>query len=235
MNSWFESRTAGWAGTFVFAALFTAAAFAQMGGGMMGGGYGGGMMGGGGMIGPDGMMGSGNFMNGGMMNGSTMWSGVSAVGPDGSAYVIRRSAASSSRPVWGSRRAELLAISPKDGTPRLLASLEGAMVSQPVTGGDGRIFVTTSEMGMWWPGSDGSATNRKPALIIVTPGGQTRTVTIDADFVSAPRVADEGNGYVVYVVASQTGSRLAQAGAGAFLYGFSADGTQRFRVQLTQN
>ncbi len=233
MNSWFESRTAGRARALVVAALFTATAFAQMGGGMMGGGNGGGMMGGGAAGG--GMMGGGSFMNGGMMNGNMMWSGISAVGPDGSAYVIRRSGAGSSQSVWGSQKAELLAISPKDGTPRLLASMEGTMISQPVTSRDGRIFVTTSETGMWWSGSNASGTNREPALIIVTPGGQTRTVTIDADYISAPRVADEANGYVVYVVASQNGQQFMTGGSGTFLYGFSGDGSQRFKLQLTQN
>lgn len=191
------------------------------------------------------MMGGGGFMGGGMMGGNSAWYGVSAVGPDGSAYMIRRAGGTSTQYMWGgqlNQKAELVAISPA-GAARLLASIEGTTVSEPVTSPDGRmIYVTTSEPNSSWypttgtPFGNPSSPNRKPALVIIAPAtGQTRTVNIDADYVSPPRVASEGStGYVVYVVASQIGQQLGQTGSGTFLYGFSGDGTQRFRVQLTQ-
>ncbi len=240
MEFGFVSRPARGAVQLVLAMLLTSAAFAQMGGGGMMGGGGGGMMGdptGGGMM--------GGFMGGGMMGGNSMWYGVSAVGPDGSAYMIRRAGGTATQYMWGgqlNQKAELVAISPA-GATRLLANIEGTTVSEPVAGRDGRIFVTTSEPNMYWyqntgtPFGNPSSANRKPALVIVVPGtGQTRTVNIDADYVSPPRVADEGatGGYVVYVVASQYGQQLGQTGSGTFLYGFSGDGTQRFKLQLTQ-
>lgn len=197
--------------------LFTAAAFAQMGGGMGSGGMHGssqpGQSGNGvapGMMGANGMMGAG--MGNGMMNDLT-------VGPDGTVYVVRpvqvQAPLTPGNPSQQyAYQQELAAVSPADGTVRWKLALTGGHVSQPVVGRDGRLFLGVDDGQMMSQGQQGGGMmdpgntaqpNKSRFLVIsatATMATISRTVELDSDILGEPQVAVTGVGpsdYVIYI------------------------------------
>jgi hypothetical protein len=231
----------------VMAVALASLAAAQMG--MMGGG--GGMMGGGGIIGGgnDGTMGPGGVygMSYGMMGGKSfgMGSGMSdtfgpAIGPDGTVYVLRWTTGTSQG------QTQLVAIDPQSGKSKWTVTVDGVLVSQPVVGSDGKIFLTTSAgslsdmsgsmMGSGMSGSTPAGAASATLLIVNSTGGK-QTVTLPGDFASAPKIGTNGSGgYQVYVMVSDIGSIMGnqnQSASGrSYLSAFSPDGTERFKLQL---
>jgi outer membrane protein assembly factor BamB len=212
--------------------VFTTLAFAQMGGGM---GIGSGM-------GMNGAMGSRE-----MMDGPT-------VGPDGTAYVVHLASRSVSNPRMMSpstntSKYELVAISVRDGSVKWKLEIMGTMLSEPTLAKDGKIFLTASDFvmnglnragrGMMNPAS--SATSGRSRLIIVptdvVPARISKTVGVDSDVLSAPRIAtDETGNYVVYVTGFEMGADLQDAIASGqkTLYAFTPDGSIKFTVKINQ-
>ncbi len=217
-------------------------AFSQMGGGMGGGmGSGSGMPGGSGTSG-SGMPGSGagGGMLGGGMPGGMMGAGMEmagpAVGPDGTAYVLRRTVVTTqANNTLAQVKTELVAINVKDGNAKWTLGIDGWMVSEPAFGKDGRIFVTTS--------AGGASTAKSALLVVIADQLSARIanrVEVGADVLSAPRIASDDAGYVVYVIASEMGRGMmdtdatSDSQAGSTLYAFLPDGREKFKVQLFQ-
>jgi hypothetical protein len=229
----------------MIAGILAPLGLAQMGGGMMGNGsYGTGMGGNGTMTGASGMSGG---MAGGM---GDMMSGP-AVGPDGTAYVLRRNGTATQGLMDDQTvKTDLVAISPSTGKATWNLSMDGTMLSEPVLSKDGlTIFLTTSEPGMdggssgnGMHGNATSTTNRKPALVIVANSIASariqNRVDIDADMLSAPRLTPDGQ--TLYVTAlnltKQTGQSASSnpTSMGATLYAFSPAGALKFKVDLGQ-
>ncbi|MDP2999076.1 MAG: hypothetical protein Q8N47_16425 [Bryobacterales bacterium] len=236
--------------------------FAQMGGGMMGPGSSGSGMSGngpgqqGGSMGPGGMSGQmmGPGMGGGMMDGP-------AVGPDGTAYVVRRAdtpATSGQMMPQGQSqiRHELVAISPVDGKPRWTLGIQAARISEPAVARDGKIFLTVDDTPMGMQGQPGGMMNpgtqttpNKAKLITVIAGPNSaqiqNTVEVDSDVLSAPKIAitdTAGNYYVIYAYGMEmagmgsrnTDDRDSIPAGERDLYAFGPDGRLKFRVKLGQ-
>ena len=228
-------------------AIATPLAFSQMGGGMGSGGMGsGGNMPGGSGTPGSGMPGSGagggmpgsGMMDGGMpggMMGAGMGMTGPTVGPDGTAYVVRRTVVTpQTSNAQAQVKPELVAINVKDGTPKWTLGIDGWMASEPAFGKDGRIFLTAS---------DGGVTDSKSALLVIIADQLSariaNRVEVGGDVLSAPRIAADDASYVVYVIATEMGGMM-DAGpndspAGSTLYAFLPDGRQKFKVQLTQS
>ncbi len=238
---------------------------AQMGGGMMGPGSSGSGMGGNGSGQQGGGMGSGGMsgqmmasgmgagMGGGMMDGP-------AVGPDGTAYIVRRAdtPASSGQmmPQGQSQiRYELVAISPLDGKPRWTLVIQASRISEPAVARDGRIFLTVDDTPMGVQGQPGGmmnpgtrATPNKAKLITVIAGPNSaqiqNAVEVDSDVLSAPKIAitDTAGNYVVYAYGTEmagmgsrnTDDRDSLPAGERDLYVFGPDGRFKFRVKLSQ-
>ncbi|MCZ2078566.1 MAG: hypothetical protein LC130_26675 [Bryobacterales bacterium] len=230
-------------------------AFAQMNGGMGGGG----MMGSGTPSNGTSGMGSGmgGGMNGDMQGGmSGMGSGVGmmtsglAVGPDGTAYVVRRSGGTSQQMMGGAQqatKAELVALNPQNGSTNWTLQIDGTMISEPALAKDGTIFLTTSEPGMNSGAGQGgmhsnnsSTSSAKPALVIitatVTSARVLNRIEIDADVLSTPQIAPDGQ--TIYVVATEMPDMMDNASTAATrastLYAFGPSGNLKFKVQLAQ-
>lgn len=242
--------------------LFTAAAFAQMGGGMDSGMGSGGMHGSGqpgqsgngvapGMMGTNGMMGAG--IGNGMMNDLT-------VGPDGTVYVVRpvqvQAPLTPGNPSQQyALKQELAAISPVEGTIRWKLELTGGHVSQPVVGKDGKLFLGVDDGQMMSQGQQGGMMNpsnsvqpNKSRFLVISATATTatiaRTVEVDSDILGEPQVASTGVGpsdYVIYV----TGMEMPDRGGVAAdtdsipagektLYAFLPDGNLKFKVKIGQ-
>lgn len=230
----------------VLALAVAAIGFAQMDGGMMGPGS----------SGPSGQsMGNGTGMGSGMGMGSREMMDGPAVGPDGTAYVVRRVPTTSSSqqqmsPSSTGFKNELVAVNVRDGSAKWKLEITGGMVSDPALAKDGKIFFTASEFGMTGQGQSGgmmdsgNSASEKARLIIVTTdlvsARITKTVEVDADVLSAPKIAtDETGNYVVYVVGFEMGfmgagdNRDASAGE-KNLFAFTPDGQLKFKVKLSE-
>lgn len=221
--------------------------YAQMGGGMMGPGS----------SGPSGQgMGNGTGMGSGMGMGSREMMDGPAVGPDGTAYVVRRVPTTSSTiqqqmtPSSTGFKNELVAVNVRDGSAKWKLEITGGMVSDPALAKDGKIFFTASEFGMTGQGQSGgmmdsgNSASEKARLIIVTTdlvsARITKAVDVDADVLSAPKIAtDETGNYVVYVVGFEMGvmgagdNRDASAGE-KNLFAFTPDGQLKFKLRLSE-
>ena len=240
--------------------LFSASiAVAQMGGGM---GNGSGPLHGQGSNGNSGMgmdgMGAGGAMGmaGGMGMGSGMMNDL-AVGPDGTAYVLRRTGTSQPGGAMHSGSAsewktELVSID-RNGAEKWKLEIDADMVSEPAFGTDGKLFVTVADIqgqaaqsgGMMNSGS-GSAT-RKARLLVIVPTANSASVAaktdVESDVLSAPRIAPDGAGsYFVYV----TGYEMSGMGRNAEdrdgvssgqrdLYAFTPAGAVKFKVKIAQS
>lgn len=258
-----------------FTALLAAqVVFAQMGGGMMGRGSSGSSMGGYGTgqqtgnMGPGGMSGQISGMGAGM--GAGMGTGMGAgmgaglmdgpaVGPDGTAYVVRGvnvpATSGQAAPVGQYQiRREIVAISPIDGTLMWKLAIPAGRVSEPAVAKDGKIFLTVDDtpLGMQGqiggtlnPGTQTTPNKAKLLTIVASPASAQiqNTVEVASDVLSAPKIAtDTAGNYIVYAYGMEIagmGFRNADDGdsvpAGERdLYAFGSDGRLKFKVQLGQ-
>jgi outer membrane protein assembly factor BamB len=238
------------------ALTLVAAALAQMGNGHMGNGpVGNGQTGNGplgnGMMGPgnDGAPGQGagmGSMAGGMtgaMGSREMMDGP-AVGPDGTAYVLRSLPVAVAQQGPGPAQTveikhELMAVNARDGSPRWKLELSGTMLSDPALAADGKLFLTASDTPMY-AHAGATTTPRKARLIVVTTdlvsARITRTVEVESDFLSAPKVAAEGaSSYVVYATGWEMdwNDNDTVAAGEKYLYAFNSDGSLRFKLKLS--
>lgn len=186
------------------------------------------------------------------MGGREMMDGP-AVGPDGTAYVLRSVAPLAPGSDAASQtqfKHELIAVSPRDGSARWKLEIAGGMLSDPVVAKDGRIFLTLADCpistaegnGTMHCGGTTQATKSK--LLIVTAEQNiariAATAEVESDVLSSPKIAtDETGDYVVYVTGlerhglNNTGSDDDSIAAGEkHLYAFSPDGQLRFRLKL---
>jgi outer membrane protein assembly factor BamB len=231
----------------------TAIAAAQMGGGMMGFGNPGAPGNPGQGLGAgmgDAMLGAMNLGMGGreMMDGPT-------IGPDGTAYVLRAvsststTAANVTTAQW---KYELMAVNVRDGAPRWKLELTAGMLSAPLLGRDGRIFLTESDHRFGGDNAAGrmnlataAATTKAKLLVITatqTSAPVAATTEVEANVLSGLTVAsDEANSYVVYAtghdrgtVTAGTGGQITVTAGEKYLYAFNPDGRVRFRLKLSQ-
>lgn len=246
--------------TMLLAAALATVTSAQMGGGMGNGG-------GNGMMGPGNSTPTGtNAMGQGMANGMGSAMGMSGamgsremmdgptIGPDGTVYVVRRASTSTSsgqgmmQSTTGSSKYELVAISPVNGAAKWKLEITATMVSEPVLGKDGKIFLAASDFvmngqsqsggGMMNPGSS-TATTGKSRLLTVTAYPTTatisNTITVDSDVLSAPRTADDSGSYVVYATGFEMGTDSDAIASGTkTLYAFTPSGQIKFSVKINQ-
>jgi outer membrane protein assembly factor BamB len=215
--------------------IVSSGGLAQMGGGM---GHGGGLG-----NGPAPGMAGGMSMSGGMGIGSGMMNDV-AVGPDGTAYMLRRTGqpqrGGMMQPGGTSQiKAELVAIDGISGAEKWKVSIDAEMVSEPAFAKDGRLFVTAADVLTTGSGTT-TTVSRKARLLVIKPGGTGATVTstdVESDVLSAPRIAPDES--VVYA----TGFEMVGFMAGSDdndsvpagqtdLYAFNIDGTRRFKVTI---
>ena len=226
-------------GTRIVRAAIVATVLAQFGFAQMRGGMSGGLSSGpssgisSGMAGMSGGM--SGAMQGAMGSGMGHMSGP-VVGSDGTAYVLRTTTATTAGTTQQTVKTELIAVNPQTGKANWKLQIDGTRISQPVLGKDGSIYLTTSE-----PPIGGTASTRKPALVIVAPGATAARVQsrldITADALSAPEVSPDGQ--IIYVVAvdmptGTSGSGATTAAVSPTLYIFSAGGSLKFKVQLSQ-
>lgn len=245
----------------LLAAVLATVTFAQMGGGMgngMGNGTGNGMMGPGNST-PTGTNGMGQGMANGMgspmgmsgaMGSREMMDGPT-VGPDGTVYLVRRASTSTSsgqgmmQSTTGSSKYELVAISPVNGAAKWKLEVTGTMVSEPVLGKDGKIFLAASDFvmngqnqsgGMMNPGSSTAATGKSRLLTVTaypTTATISNTITVDSDVLSAPRTADDSGSYVVYATGFEMGTDSDAIASGTkTLYAFTPSGQIKFSVKI---
>jgi outer membrane protein assembly factor BamB len=195
--------------------------FAQMRGGIPGG------MSGTGSSATTGMSGLGGGM-GVMANGP-------AVGPDGTAYVLRQTSTIGMMGSQSSTKTELVAINPSNGKVNWALQVDGTMISTPVLAKDGTILLTTSEPEMMTGGTATAA----PALLIIAPTATSARiqarVTIDSDLLSLPVVTPDGQ--TIYVMGTDMPDapiRGMTASTGTtYLYAFfPGTGNLKFKVQL---
>lgn len=243
---------------FMLTVVLATVTFAQMGGGM-GNGTGNGMMGPGNST-PSGTTG----MSQGMANGMGSAMGMSGamgsremmdgptVGTDGTVYVVRLASTSTSSQGMmssptGSSKYELVAISPVNGSTKWKLEITGTMVSEPVLGKDGKIFLTASDFlmngqgqfdGMMNSGSSTTTTGKSRLLIVTaypTTATISSTITVDSDVLSAPRTADDSGSYVVYATGFEMGNDSDAIASGTkMLYAFTPSGQIRFSVKINQ-
>ena len=248
----------------LIAAVLATVTFAQMGGGTgngMGNGTGNGMMGPGNST-PTGT----NGMGQGMVNGMGSSMGMSGamgsremmdgptVGTDGTVYVVRLASTSTStgqgmmQSTTGSSKYELVAISPVNGSTKWKLEITGTMVSEPVLGKDGKIFLAASDFvmngqsqsggGMMNSGSSTTTTGRSRLLIVTaypTTATVSNTIAVDSDVLSAPRTADDSGSYVVYATGFEMGTDSDAIASGTkTLYAFTPGGQIKFSVKTNQ-
>ncbi|MBI5083341.1 MAG: hypothetical protein HZB13_01935 [Acidobacteria bacterium] len=247
----------------LIAAVLATVTLAQMGGGMgngMGNGTGNGMMGPGNST-PTGTNGMGQGMASGMgsamgmsgaMGSREMMDGPT-VGTDGTVYVVRLASTSTStgqgmmQSTSGPSKYELVAISPVNGSTKWKLEIAGTMVSEPVLGKDGKIFLTASDFAMNGQSQSGgmmnsgssTATTGKSRLLIVTAYPTTATISstiaVDSDVLSAPRIADDSGSYVVYATGFEMGTDSDAIASGTkTLYAFTPGGQIKFSVKTNQ-
>ena len=232
---------------FVSASIAVAQSGGGMGNGSMHGGGTGSAMG---MAAANGM-----GIAGGMGVGSGMMNDL-AVGPDGTAYILRRTGTAQSggmmQPGNTSWKTELVALDLRNGAERWKIEIDGEMVSEPAFGKDGRIFVTvadihgrTSQEG-WMMNPGANEVARKARLLVIAPAGMSASVAaktdVESDVLSAPRVApDDAGSYIVYATGFEISNmgpnqddRDTTASSQRDLYAFTPDGRVKFNVKIGQ-
>lgn len=240
----------------LLALVLTTLAFAQMGGGMANGSGGPGAPS---TPGQNNGMHQGQTAGNGMgnalmramnmgMGGREMMDGPT-VGADGTAYVIRSLAQTAAGTTTQAQpRHELVAVNVRDGSARWKLEITGGMISEPALAKDGKLFLTLADFpvatqtggGMMNPG--GSAGTGKAKLLVISVDQASAriaaTVEVESDILSTPRVAVDGNGYVVYVTGFERGAMNngndndSIAAGEKHLYAFNPDGGLRFRLKL---
>jgi hypothetical protein len=172
---------------------------------------------------------------GGVMGGMGAMAFGPAVGPDGTAYVLRQTAVAGMMGSQATVKNELVAINPSNGAVNWALQIDGTMTSAPVLAKDGTILLTLSEPGMM----TGTAAASTPALLIVAPTATSARVQarvpVDSDMLSQPVTTPDGQ--TIYVVGTDMPS-TPMRGQGAstgttFLYAFfPGTGSLKFKVQL---
>ena len=172
--------------------------------------------------------------------GMGMMAAGPVVGSDGTAYVLREAAAASMPMGGGASTAtrQLIAINPTTGAQNWSVSLTGTMLSVPVLGKGGTIYLTTSEPSFM---ANAGAGGRSASLVIIsstaTSAAVQNQISIPGDVLSAPQVTPDGQ--TVFVISTDMSQMLqAYSGAtqfaGSVLYAYSASGQLKFKVQLSQ-
>ena len=141
-------------------------------------------------------------MSGGMGMGSGMMNDV-AVGPDGTAYVLRRTGQAQPGGMMqpggvSQTKAELVAVDGRSGTEKWKAPIDAEMVSEPAFAKDGRLFVTAADVLIRQSGST-ITVSRKARLLVIKQAGSGATVTstdVESNLLSTPRIAPDES--VVY-------------------------------------
>jgi outer membrane protein assembly factor BamB len=121
-----------------------------------------------------------------------------AVGPDGTAYVLRQTSTTGMMGSQSATKTELVAINPSNGKVNWALQIDGAMTPTPVLAKDSTILLTTSEPEMM---TGGTATAASALLIIAPTATSARIqarVTIDSDMLSLPVVTPDGQ--TIYVM-----------------------------------
>ena len=181
-------------------------------------------------------------MSGRIGMGSGMMNDV-AVGPDGTAYVLRRAGQAQPGGMMQpggttQMNSELVAIDPVTGAEKWKAPIDAEMVSEPAFAKDGRLFVTAADV-LTTP-SGTTMVSRKARLLVIKPSGSGATVTstdVESDVLSAPRIAPDES--VVYATGFEMAGFMWNSNhddsvpAGQTdLYAFNVDGTRRFKVTI---
>jgi hypothetical protein len=147
-----------------------------------------------------------------------------AIGSDGTAHTVRGTAAG---------KLELLAISVKDGTSKWKLEVPDGVVTEPVLGKDGRLFLAVLD------------SPKSKLLVIKSDLVSARletTVQLDTDMLSVPQIAPDETGaaYVVYVTGWKMGRFIwgddgdTAAAGERYLYTFWPDGRLKFKVKLSE-
>jgi hypothetical protein len=173
--------------------------------------------------------------SGGVMGGMGAMAFGPAVGPDGTAYVLRQTVVAGMMGGQSAVKNELVAINPSNGAVNWALQIDGTMTSAPVLAKDGTILLTLSELGMM----TGTAAASTPVLLIVAPTATSARVQarvpIDSDMLSQPVTTPDGQ--TIYVIGTDMPStpiRSQGASTGTtFLYAFFPGmGNLKFKVQL---
>jgi outer membrane protein assembly factor BamB len=160
-----------------------------------------------------------------------------AIGPDGTLYLVRLSASTSStyRGMGATitpLKYELVAINPSTGATKWKLEITARMVSEPAFAKDNTIYITASDS-MMNPGT--TTATGKSRLLIITPGGTARTITLDSDVLSTPKVVETGSLSGVYVTGFEMGNDTDTIASGTkTLYAFNLDGTTKFSINANQ-
>jgi outer membrane protein assembly factor BamB len=158
-----------------------------------------------------------------------------AVGPDGTAYVLRQTVVTGMMGSNSTVKNELVAINPSNGNVNWTLQIDGAMISGPVLAKDGTILLTTSEPEMM----TGTTASTSPALVIVAPTATSARVQarvpVASEMLSLPVVTPDGQ--TIYVVGTDMPDTpmmgLAAPTGTTFLYAFfPGTGSLKFKVQL---
>ena len=173
--------------------------------------------------------------SGGVMGGMGAMAFGPAVGPDGTAYVLRQTAVAGMMGSQSTVKNELVAINPSNGAVNWALQIDGTMTSAPVLAKDGTILLTLSEPEMM----TGTAAAPTPALLIVattaTSARVQARVPVDSDMLSQPVTTPDGQ--TIYVAGTDMPS-TPMRGQGTstgttFLYAFfPGTGSLKFKVQL---
>jgi outer membrane protein assembly factor BamB len=171
---------------------------------------------------------------GGVMGGMGAMAFGPAVGPDGTAYVLRQTVVAGMMGSQSAVKNELVAINPSNGAVNWALQIDGTMTSAPVLAKDGTILLTLSEPGMM----TGTAASTPALLIVASTATSARVqarVPVDSDVLSQPVTTPDGQ--TIYVVGTDMPS-TPMRGQGAstgttFLYAFfPGTGSLKFKVQL---
>jgi outer membrane protein assembly factor BamB len=172
--------------------------------------------------------------------GMGMMASGPAVGADGTAYVLRDATASATPMGSGVSTAtrQLVAINPATGAQNWSVSLTGTMLSVPVLGKAGAIYLTASEPPFM---ANAGANGRTSSLIVISSTGSSAAVqsqiAVPGDILSTPQVTPDGQ--TIYVISTDMPQMLqayngSSQFAGSVLYAYSASGQLKFKVQLSQ-
>jgi hypothetical protein len=134
-----------------------------------------------------------------------------------------------------------------NGSAKWKLEITGTMVSEPVLGKDGKIFLTASDFVMNGQSQSGgmmntgpsNATTGKSRLLIVTANPTTAsissTITVDSDVLSAPKTSDDSGSYVVYATGFKMGADGDAIASGTkMLYASTPSGQIKFNVRINE-
>ena len=192
-------------------------------------------------------------MGGAPVMGSGMGVGMTdnlAIGSDGTAYVIRPIAPTTSASgTTASWQFELDAISPADGSVKWKLQISGGRVSGPVLAADGLIYLTVDNYqkfyanfnfgGLMMTQAQAQASDGQVLVISASAGSASimHTIQTSSNVLSAPRiVTDPSGGYMVYVLGYDmmdwSSPSTSFAPAGKTLYACLSDGSMKFSTKL---